>query len=199
MIMVVLAVLVAVSVPLAGGRLSRLGALQLRGAWLLVVALALQVVIISIIPDRLEGIHAPAHILSYLLGGAFFVLNRAIYGLWLVGLGGALNLLVIAANGGVMPIRTSATSGAGGGASSSGFANAAPIENPRLAFLGDVIALPESWPLSNVLSVGDLVLVLGLFVVLHANSGSRLSRFMPGALRSQRRTSGSGCHGSTAE
>lgn len=59
--------LCAISARLAGGRLSNLNDLRLRATVLLISALAIQIVSISVIPDRLHGVHAPAHIVSYVL------------------------------------------------------------------------------------------------------------------------------------
>jgi hypothetical protein len=42
-----------------------------------------------------------------------------------------------------------------------GFQNSTALAAPRLAFLGDVFSLPASWPLSNVFSVGDILIALG--------------------------------------
>ena len=36
----------------------------------------------------------------------------------------------------------------------------------HLAFLGDIMAVPEGWPLANVFSIGDVVLVIGAGRVL---------------------------------
>ena len=55
-----------------------------------------------------------------------------------------------------------------------GFVNSGAVQNPHLLFLGDVFATPQSWPLYNVFSIGDIVIVLGVLTLLHAVSGSRL-------------------------
>ncbi len=55
-----------------------------------------------------------------------------------------------------------------------GFRNSAAVAHPRLAFLGDVFAVPASWPLSNVFSVGDLLIAVGLAWGLLRICGSRL-------------------------
>jgi lipopolysaccharide export LptBFGC system permease protein LptF len=47
--------LIALSVPICGGRLRRLGALRLAAVWTVVVALAVQVLIISVLPRSLPG------------------------------------------------------------------------------------------------------------------------------------------------
>jgi hypothetical protein len=92
----------------------------------------------------------------------------------LVALGAALNLLAITANGGVMPASADALAAAGLPAAEPGFQTSAALADPRLAFLGDVFAIPASWPLSNVFSAGDVCIGAGLAWGLHRVCGSRL-------------------------
>jgi len=161
------------SVPLAGGRLSALGDLRLRAPWLALAAIALQIVIVSVLPGASAGFHEAVHMVSYAMLGACAWLNRRIPGVPLIALGGLLNFVAIAANGGVMPADPDLVVDAAqrGG---EGFVNSGVVDEPRLLFLGDVLATPASWPLANVYSVGDLVLVLGVVVLLHRVCGSRL-------------------------
>lgn len=68
---------------------------------------------------------------------------------------------------------------------SGGFENSAVLAHAHLAFLGDVIPVPGPWPIGNVLSVGDLIILFGALVVLHRACGSRLARGrLDGAARS---------------
>ena len=46
------------------------------------------------------------------------------------------------------------------GASSTAFRGT--VSDPRLGFLGDVLATPSSLPLANVFSIGDVVILIGL-------------------------------------
>ena len=92
----------------------------------------------------------------------------------LIAIGGLANFLAIVANGGVMPASASALRTAGLAADPAGYTNSGLVEHAHLAFLGDVFALPASWPAANVFSVGDLLLAAGAFVLLHAVCGSRL-------------------------
>ena len=172
------------TVPMAGGDLWRLADVRLRGQWLVGVALAGQILFITILPGQLEGIHAPAHLLTYALAAAFVWANRAIPGVWLMGIGGATNFAAIAANGGVMPASTTALADAGMVADKGdAFANSAAVEGARLAPLGDVFAIPASWPLSNVFSIGDLIIGIGLLVSLHVLCRSKLVWPVPSDLR----------------
>lgn len=166
--------LLVLTVPLAGGRLSRLEEIQLRGLWLAVVAFAIQVVLVTFAPDGHETLHRVAHVATYALAGACILSNLDLRFVWVVALGGLLNLIAIVANGGVMPASRGALSDAGLDVRSGEFANSDYVDDANVSFLGDVFAIPAGWPGANVFSVGDLLMVLGALLVLHAATGSRL-------------------------
>jgi hypothetical protein len=87
---------------LAGGRLSHLGALRVRWSILVLVGLALQV-----LPVPGRALPMSLLFLSFALLLAFTVVNRRLPGLPLIILGLAMNLSVIAVNGG-MPVTRAA-------------------------------------------------------------------------------------------
>ena len=168
MILVLLAGLCLVSVPLTGGSLRRLGELRFRLAWTAPLALALQVLIVTIAPGGHRPLHIAVHIASYSLIALFLFANLRQPGMALVGLGAGANTLAIVLNGGVMPaaeaaLRIAHLSEHGG------FQNSAPVAHPTLLWLGDVIPVPG--PLPNVLSVGDCLIFLGMLVLLHRTCG----------------------------
>ncbi|HEU4399730.1 MAG TPA: DUF5317 domain-containing protein [Actinomycetota bacterium] len=173
MFLVAIVLASALAVPLLGGRLGALAEVRLRLPWLLPAALAMQVVALDLpgVPGRLRP---PLHVASYLVAGAFLVANRRLPGMPLVGLGAAANLLAIGVNGGVMPASPAALAAAGLPLDPPGFANSAVLADPRLAFLGDVFAIPRGWPLANVFSVGDVLIAIGAVVAVHGICGSRL-------------------------
>jgi Family of unknown function (DUF5317) len=161
------------TVPLAGGRLSALGDLRLRMPGLAFAGILAQVLIVSVVPQGLGAVADWVHLLSYGLLGACAWVNRRVPGVPLIALGGLLNVIVIAVNGGVMPADPSLivhAAQAGG----HGFVNSGVVQHPHLAFLGDNYATPRDWPLANVYSIGDFVILLGVVVLLHRVSGSRL-------------------------
>jgi uncharacterized protein DUF5317 len=160
------------TVPLARGRLTALADLQLRRPWLALAGIGVQVLIISVIPGGGEGFHEAVHMASYALLGAFAWSNRRIPGVPIVMLGGLLNFIAIAANGGVMPADPDLARHVADGAE--GFVNSGAMQDPRLLFLGDVFATPDWSPLYNVYSVGDALIVLGVLVLLHGVCGSRI-------------------------
>jgi hypothetical protein len=166
--------LLLVTVPVAGGRLSRLSSLHIRGLPFAIAAFAIQIVLVTVVPEGNETLHRIAHLLTYGLVAACILRNLDIRFMWLVLAGGLLNYIAIAANGGVMPASASALRTAGLDVRSGEFANSDLVRNPHVGFLGDVFAIPAGWPGANVFSVGDALMVLGAFLVLHAATGSRL-------------------------
>ncbi len=175
MILPVLVLLALVTVPLLGGRLGALADVPLRLGGLALTALALQVLAFTVFPDRLEGVHVPVHVATYVLAGATAWANRSVPGVPLVAIGGALNAAAILANGGVMPASADALATAGLAAGLPGeFANSAAVADARLAMLGDVFAVPAGVPLANVFSIGDVLIVVGVAWGVHRICGSRL-------------------------
>jgi Family of unknown function (DUF5317) len=168
--------LLLVTLPVAGGRLSRLEDVRIRWVWLVVVAFAIQVALVALAPSG--ALAGAAHIATYALAGACVVRNlRELRFVWVVALGGLLNFVAIAVNGGVMPASRGALSAAGLDVRSGEFANSDFVDGANVAFLGDVFAIPAGWPGANVFSVGDVLMVVGAFLVLHAATGSRLATF----------------------
>ncbi|MBS3941457.1 MAG: DUF5317 domain-containing protein [Actinobacteria bacterium] len=171
MILPVSVLLLIISVPLTGGRLSRLANIEIRWISAILAALALQIWVTTIPTDPTLG--TVVHFLSYALGIWFIWVNRKVPGLVVTSSGGAMNLAAIAANGGVMPMSPEAMELAGMTHIGDHFVNSGAVEGARLAWLGDVFAIPASWPLSNVFSIGDVVLVVGVGVMLHRLSRQR--------------------------
>lgn len=55
------------------------------------------------------------------------------------------------------------------------FTNSGVVADPNLLFLGDVFAVPAGSPLANVFSIGDVCMALGVFLLIHAVTASRLA------------------------
>ena len=154
----------SLSVPLTGGRISRLASIRVRGTWVPVVALAIQVLITTIFRDGHEELHKAVHTATYVLIGVFLWSNRRLPGVKVIGLGAFLNALVITVNGGQMAASRTAERLAGLHLGP-GFENSAPLAHPHLLWFGDVIPWPG--PLPNVLSIGDCLIYIGTLILLH--------------------------------
>jgi hypothetical protein len=157
-----------------GGELTRVASLRFRRGTLLYAALGAQLVAFG--PVRILGDHQVERVqlVTYGFLLAFCIANRRIPGVWLIALGVLANALVIAANGGAMPVDPSAI--AASGWSLHDYANAYPNVVARthapLWFLGDVFAMPR-FPGSAALSIGDVAIVAGVWLMLQRVTSRR--------------------------
>jgi hypothetical protein len=151
---------------IAGDRPSGLGALQFRWAWVAIVGFVSQLVLFSgPVSERIGAAGPPIYVASTALVLAAVVANVRTPGMVLVALGAASNLAAIVANGGYMPASPTAVAAIGSKAIVA-YSNTAILEHPALEPLTDVIAMPGWLPFSNIVSVGDLLIGLGIVVVI---------------------------------
>lgn len=153
--------------------------------WLVPVAFLPQLAAVYI-PALRAGISdewaALCIVASQILLLAFCWLNRRIAGMFLLGCGLAANLLVIALNGGFMPIGPETA----GRLISQETLNNIEIgsrfgwkdilllpENTRLEFLSDRFLLPDWLPYQAAFSLGDVLIASGAFWVMISGSHHR--------------------------
>ncbi len=160
-------------VPLIRGAYSELAAVSIRGIPLIPLG-----VILQLLPARLTLPVAARNVelvlvLSWLAGAGILLVvcwrNRWLAGFRLCALGLLANSLVIALNRG-MPVSEQALDALNVDAASAGilehnFYHVAR-EGTRLLFLGDVLPLAGPRVLESVLSLGDMLLLLGIVVVV---------------------------------
>jgi hypothetical protein len=168
-----LAALTVLLLPLLlGGRAARLASVQLRHIGWIAAALAVQILIVELLTGP-ETLLKAAHLGTYVVALWFMIANRHLPGLWCIGLGAVLNGVTIAVNGGTMPARPAALRSAGIDLSPDRFVNSGAVVHPHLAFFGDVFAIPAALPLSNVFSIGDVLIVLGTGIAAWRILGTR--------------------------
>jgi hypothetical protein len=164
---------------LRGGKLARLGQLQFRGAWLIPAAFLMQAVVVFVPGGKTRGVSDPAAILmltSYSMLMVAVLINRRLPGMALIGMGLLLNFAVIAANDGLMPIEPHVVATLGHGdrvqALESGYRvhQAKDVvltrEETELWLLSDIFVIPPPFFLSTAFSLGDVLLVSGIFVLM---------------------------------
>jgi hypothetical protein len=176
-LLLVSVVLSVVTVWILGGKLSRLGEVKFRLWWVVpLIALAQSLVIrVTHSSGRLTLWHARplVMVVSYLMLWAVVWRNRRLAGMGITLVGVTLNLIAIVANGGYMPITPDALARIGAG-------NAAHLMPPgsivlgskdillppaeaRFWMLGDILVIPEPLPWPTAMSVGDVILAIGVF------------------------------------
>lgn len=173
MIVVALFTVGLLSVPLAGGRLSRLADLRLKRWNVLLVAFGIQ--FFALQAPLSADVAAGLNLSSYALGVWYLAGNLHIPGMWIIAVGTGTNVLALIANRGVMPATEGALATAGLPMSNGGgFVNSTALPDARIQFFGDIFAVPEGLPFHNVFSVGDLLIVFGALVAVHRICRSRL-------------------------
>ena len=170
MLRLAIIVLVIVVALLRGGSLRNLAALQLRWLPLVIAGFVLQLLIFT--PFAHSPLVAfatvPIYVLSMILLVIWVAANWRIPGMALIAIGLALNVIAITANGGHMPVSPESARYAGtiGNYSSEGAFVAnnsiATQANVRFWPLTDIIAIPQQVPFANVLSIGDVLLTIGV-------------------------------------
>ncbi len=153
---------------LLGGGLGGLATIQFRWAGLALVGFGAQVLLFSDPVTARVGDLGPAlYVASTALVFVAVLRNLRIRGMPFVAAGAASNLAAIVANGGYMPTSPGAAAAFGRSAPEV-YSNSAIVESAALAPLTDVIPLPHWLPFANIVSVGDVLIAVGIVVVIAA-------------------------------
>jgi hypothetical protein len=184
-LLIVASLVLGVVIGLAlGGSLQKLSEVHFRAWPLALVGLVLQIVPISMKGQSGHLLAVGLLVASYAVLVLFVALNLRLAGFWVVGLGFALNLLVILVNGG-MPVSRHALAVAYGPGYQTTFRELTTNGGAKhhLARPDDVLLplsdlIPIGKPVGNVFSAGDMVSLVGIAWVLAAatKSGSGESR-----------------------
>ena len=147
----------------------------LHKPWLVIIAFLPQFFNLYLPATRTWGsddLAAAGLVVSLVLLLVFCWINRRLSGVWLLALGLAFNLLVIAANGGFMPISLQTASrlvppetlAAIENGSRFGYKDILLLpEQTRLIWLSDHFLPPEGFPYQVAFSLGDVFIAAGAF------------------------------------
>jgi hypothetical protein len=154
--------------------LTALSQLRIRGGLIFPILLAIQFVVFSL-QDSIPFIAQYSgymFMIVYAVGLYVLWLNRKEKGFWWISVGVALNFIVMLMNGGRMPVSLEAASVLD------------PVyiqmlkdgvvinkhvlldDSTYLPFLGDIIPLSSPYPITQAISIGDVIMNLGIFIYL---------------------------------
>lgn len=161
------------------GSLFNLGDLPVRGLWMVALAFGARLLVSRGLMGAgvFGGLTSDVLAASYLSLLVFVAVNRRLPGMGLSGAGAILNLAVIFANGGRMPVSGAALAAFGANGAIARLAQGRdPVHSlitpdTRLPFLADVLYLPPPVPLKEMFSVGDVL--IGLAIVSLVQAGMR--------------------------
>ena len=143
--------------------------IELRALWLAPCALILQLPLVQAWGGA--GWRSVLFLASYSLLFLFCALNWRYVGARLLLAGFLLNFVVVAANGGFMPISQEAVARLHTGTTAADWPSGTPRQGSKdiilpadqitLRFLSDAIVVPPPFPLPTAFSAGDLVILAG--------------------------------------
>ncbi|MBN2795230.1 MAG: DUF5317 domain-containing protein [Clostridia bacterium] len=152
------------------GRLSNLTDLNIRGWYMILVALLL-----SLFPVFFNNISIMKDLQVYMLFASMIIillvvlLNLDKKGAWLIFLGGAFNIILMALHNFQMPVMMSGLDTAGLTALKEGISDGSIVNYVASEATGIMtiftkfIPIPKPYPLPKILSFGDIMMTLGLF------------------------------------
>ena len=173
---------------LRGGKIKNLGNLYISGWYLIVLSFLLEIISILIVSNTTGN-------LNNIIKENFFYVNVTIYLLLIIGiimnfheegfrvvlLGSILNFLSIVLNQGKMPVSIKALK------FSNQYAQLSLLDEGRIMthslanettkfhFLSDIIPIPKPYPLPKIISIGDILIGIGLFIIIQTYIKKELS------------------------
>jgi hypothetical protein len=159
---------------LRGGEMDKLSHISINGVYIFATALLLRVLIWIFEALGFSPFFQYSSILliaSYLLLVYISFKNINLPGFKYIALGLILNSFVIIVNGGKMPVIINQQANqylnhANLSGNGEYIIHILRDSNTLFAFLGDVIMLPKPLPDTSILSVGDIMIFIGLFVLI---------------------------------
>lgn len=161
------------------GKFRNLEKVEIKAWYLLLIAAIIQI-ISSIIKGSgfqlngfvLEDYFFYLHILSYILMLICVLLNLNKNSMKVFLIGVVLNFIVIFANGGKMPVSLNGFKGINDNIgvelpiSDFDIKHQAITDDTKLVYLGDIILVSKPYPISRIFSIGDIFIMIGLFMFL---------------------------------
>lgn len=155
------------------GNLRGLAQLKLKSGWIFPLLLVIELAVFFLQNDSkfLGQISGYIYMVIYIFGLLFLLLNRKNPGFLLILIGVFLNFLVMVINGGRMPVSVEAASVLDPGyieaLKESLYAkHQALTSSTHLGFLGDIIPLSKPYPHTQIISIGDIIMNIGIFIFI---------------------------------
>lgn len=160
------------------GKFKNLEKIEIKAWYLLLLAASIQIILsvakgrgLSIKGISFEDYFFYLHTLSYLLMIICILLNLSKNSMKALLIGIILNFIVIFANGGKMPVSLNGVRGINDNISQLPISefdikHQGVTPDTKFVYLSDIILIDQPYPLPKILSIGDIFLMIGLFMFL---------------------------------
>ena len=166
---------------LRGGKIRNLGKLNIKGWYMFIIGFIIEITSILIVATTygklakfiIENFFI-IHIFVYVLAIAGLMLNIKEKGIWLALIGTFLNLIPILINGGKMPVSVE------GLTNSYLYTQLDLLKSDRILthvlaneytrgyYLSDIIPISEPYPFPKVISIGDVLIGISIFLLIQS-------------------------------
>ena len=169
-----------------GGNFTRFADLKFKMGWIFPLLLLIQLGIFAL-QNKVEVIgklSGASFIVVYIIGLVFLWLNRYHSHFIIIFLGVLLNFIVMAVNGGRMPVSLEAASVIDPyyleATKNALYAKHSIVsESTLLPYLGDIIPLSAPYPREQAISIGDVVMNIGVFFFIQAVMVRKKEKLLP--------------------
>ncbi|MCM3693250.1 DUF5317 domain-containing protein [Neobacillus niacini] len=155
------------------GNLRAFSQLNLKWGWVFPLLLLVQLTVFMLQNNSefLGQLSGSIYILVYMIGLLFLFLNRKNPGFILIFIGVFLNFLVMGVNGGRMPVSVESAAVLDPSyieaLKESLYAKHTMLTSTtHLGFLGDVIPISDPYPRTQIISIGDIIMNIGIFIFI---------------------------------
>ncbi|HEY7700766.1 MAG TPA: DUF5317 family protein, partial [Candidatus Limnocylindrales bacterium] len=153
---------------------------RIRYGPIMVAGLLVQIVLFTpAVTEVIGDLGPPIYVLSTAVVIGAVLMNARITGMPVIALGAISNLTAIVANGGYMPADAGAMASLGRGEPTT-YSNSTILAEPALRPLTDIFVLPAWVPFTNVFSIGDVLIALGVVIVIVSAMRRRDLELAPG-------------------
>lgn len=162
-----------------GGKLKNIGNINLEKYYLFIIGFGLEFLSVflhskelGVFGELLDKYFIIIHSISYLLIFIGLIFNFNKKSMILIFIGTLLNYIVIVVNGGQMPVLGDGLKYLGLDGYFDMLRNDAIIthtlisEKTKLFFLGDIIPTPKFYPMPKMISIGDVFIGIGIFILI---------------------------------
>lgn len=160
-----------------GGKISRFANINFKKTWLFILALFIQfgIIFFSLSENGIQIKYIKQlYMLSYILLIIGIIININLRTLWVIMIGTIMNFIVFFANGGKKPILTEGLKLIGldnitSMLTEEKLALYTPLgNNTKFSYLGNIIIVAKPYPYPQIISIGDLIVALGLFIFVQS-------------------------------
>lgn len=165
---------------LRGGQFQKLENLYIKGWYILVLSFSIEIISLLIVTKTnskmnklVENNFSYIHIFIYSLLIIGLCMNYKERGLRITLIGSILNFLPLALNNGKMPVAINALKNANLYnqlnllSDNRIMTHTLVSESTKLNFLGDIIAISKPYPFPKIISIGDILISVGLFILIY--------------------------------